>query len=100
IVVVDQTASESLGSVYVIYLGYANQRIYVYRTSDKGASWTADVPYFDLLNNSAVRLAGTTPGIRIRVDPAIGKCVVAASIISARYNWHGASDALYGSIGL
>ncbi|HEV7426394.1 MAG TPA: hypothetical protein VGQ46_08495 [Thermoanaerobaculia bacterium] len=38
IVVVDQTSSEPLGSVYVIYLDWAHDGIYVYRTSDKGAS--------------------------------------------------------------
>jgi hypothetical protein len=97
VVVINQTSSNSLSDVYVIYLDDATNRIYVYRTSDKGASWVSE-GYFDLLNTS-VRLA-TVPNARICVDRTTGDCVGAESIVSARFNWHNPSDTSYGSIGI
>jgi hypothetical protein len=98
IVVVNQTSAESLGSVYVIYVDWALQRIYVYRTSDQGASWTSET-YFDL-TNTGVFLSGGSRDLRICTNRTNGDCVVAASIVSARYNWHSTSDTPSGSIGI
>jgi hypothetical protein len=99
IVVVNQTSSESLGTVYVIYVDFARNWIYVYRTSDQGASWSADTtpPYFDLQTTN-VRLSGYLDH-RICTNRPNGDCIIAASIISARYNWHNAPDTNSGSIG-
>jgi hypothetical protein len=99
IVVVDQTSSESLGSVYVIYLDWAHDGIYIYRTSDKGASWSLSA-YLNLSTaNTLIHLAGASDA-RICFNRGASQCVLAASMISARYEWHSLPDASRGSIGM
>ncbi|MEA2237651.1 MAG: hypothetical protein QOC81_2375 [Thermoanaerobaculia bacterium] len=86
------------GRVYVIYLDWGFHRIYVYESDDKGFSCDPK-GYFDLLNDSTIRLAVSPEG-RICVNRSAGDCIIAASIISARYNWHEVSDTPSGSIGI
>lgn len=98
-IVVNQTSSELLGTVYVIYFDRVRSVIYVYRSSDKGASWSADGTFSYDLKAYGIYLGGYDEP-RICVDAPSGNCVNATSTITARFNWHSGVDAPDGSIGI
>jgi len=87
------------GSVYVLYLDWTTNQIFVYLTDDEGLSWEL----MSSLNANDYGIYFGFPGGR---DPRIcsnrlnNDCIFAPTTLAARFNWHSDSCTSSRSIGM